>query len=64
MTERGKQLLGAMRINMQLLTELDKTAPDDVHEIVGAFVSHVRAWKPSLLGASLDTGPVAKLEPK
>ena len=61
MTSRGLVLLGAMRRNLELLTELDKSAPADVEMILGALVAHMRAWKPMLL-LSFDTGPVAKVE--
>ena len=50
MTPRGRQLLGAMRLNLQHLVELEKTAPGDVLTIVQALVHHLRAWKPLELG--------------
>ncbi len=45
-TPRATQLLGAMRRNLELLVELEKTDPAGVATIVAALVSHLRSWKP------------------
>lgn len=59
MTDRGRTLLGAMRRNLELLVELEKTAPGDVLTIVEALVHHMRAWKPLELGDVSIVIPVA-----
>lgn len=46
MSPRAVQLLGAMRRNLELLVELEKTDPAGVVVIVGALISHLRSWKP------------------
>ncbi len=63
MTERGKQLARAMAMNLHLVREHDKSNPDEVNEILAALMSTIRSWKPQALRASLDTGPVAKIDP-
>ncbi len=60
MTRAGLILLGAMRRNLELLAELDMSAPADVDQIVAALVGHLRSWRPMAL-ATLDTGPVARI---
>lgn len=46
MSPRAVQLLGAMRRNLELLVELEKSDPAGVATIVAALVSHLRSWKP------------------
>src|SRR4051812_25542281 len=67
MTPTGQKLLGAMRRNLELLVELEKTSPADVGAIVGALVSHLRSWKPMAAVAvptpALDSAPFDLVEP-
>lgn len=46
MSPRAEQLLRAMRINLELLVELEKTDPAGTATIVSALVAHLRSWKP------------------
>lgn len=46
MSPKGRQLLGAVRRNLELLTELEKSAPGDVEIIVGALFAHIRSKWP------------------
>jgi hypothetical protein len=46
MSPRAEQLLRAMRINLELLIELEKTDPAGTAVIVSALVGHLRSWKP------------------
>lgn len=62
LTARGKILQGAMRRNLELLDELDKTAPGDVDQIVAGLVQHLRSWKPMAL-SGFDTSPFGKVAP-
>lgn len=57
LTPAGKKLLGAMRRNLELLAELEKTAPHDVEIIVGALTAHVRSWKPMALSPMTEVAP-------
>lgn len=55
MSSRGQVLCGAVLRNFELLRELDKTAPQDVDQIIGAMVATLRAWKPmALLNAQIE----------
>lgn len=54
---RAQQLLGAMRLNLQHLVELEKTDPAGVATIVEALVAHLRSWKP--LAATAIPTPLA-----
>lgn len=49
LSPRGQQLLLAMRRNLELLGELEKTAPAEVDLIAAALVQHLRAWRPMAL---------------
>lgn len=49
---RADVLEGAMRRNLELLAELDKTAPTEVDRILGALLAHVRSWRPQVLLSS------------
>lgn len=65
MSPGGRSLLAAMRRNLELLIELEKTAPGDVAIITEALVSHLRSWKPmaaTSVPAPLDIAPVAPVE--
>lgn len=65
MSPRGAQLLGAMRRNLELLVELEKSAPADVMLIVDALVAHLKSWKPmaaSPVALLLDTGPTPRID--
>jgi hypothetical protein len=65
MTPGGKSLQGAMRRNLELLVELEKTAPGDVAIIVESLIAHLRSWKPmaaTVIPVSLDTGSVARMD--
>lgn len=61
---RAHQLLGAMRINLGHLVELEKSDPAGVQQIVLALVSHLRSWKPlsTAAVAPMDTGPVGLVD--
>ena len=65
MSSRGVQLLGAMRRNLELLVELEKSAPRDVEEIVLALIAHLRSWKPlaaTAVPARIETAPFALVD--
>lgn len=47
-------LLGAMRRNLELLAELEKSAPAEVDRILAAMIAHVRSWKGYLLTAEVQ----------
>lgn len=67
MSPTGQKLLGAMRRNLELLVELEKTDPAGVVAIVSALVSHLRSWKPMAAALvptpPLDSAPFALVEP-
>lgn len=44
-----EMLARAMRRNLELLAELDKTAPAEVDRIIVALLAHLRSWKPQLV---------------
>lgn len=47
MTPQGLRLLGACRRNLELLRDLEKSAPGDVAIITSALVNHIRSAWPS-----------------
>lgn len=66
MSARGEQLLRAMRINLELLVELEKSDPGAVAIIVSALVAHLRSWKPlaaTAVPVQLDAVPLALVAP-
>lgn len=60
MSPRGATLLGAMRRNLELLVELEKTDPAAVALIVGTLVAHLRSWKPL---AAVAVSPPLEAQP-
>lgn len=61
MSPTAIKLLGAMRRNLELLVELEKSDPAGVATIVAALVAHLRSWKPlaaTAVPAPLDAAPL------
>lgn len=46
---RSDVLAGAMRRNLELLRELEKTAPEEVDRILVSLLAHIRSWRPQVL---------------
>ena len=49
LSPRGLQLIGAVRLNFELLKEHDKVSRAEVDQICAAIVDHLRAFRPLLL---------------